>query len=318
MGAGRGRGDLVAQVKLNQDMVSYSGGIVHVPMTTASFGTRSGNAQRATLYEEGPWFYKRGGLYSLVFASDCCSPEKIDYATSTGPTGTWAYRSRIMDDAGSASFTNHPGVVDHNGKSYFFYHDGALPRGNGYRRSVCVEQVNYNADGTIPTIKMTSAGPAALANLNPYAQVEAETMAFSGGPTSSSLNLKTEVCSEGGMDVTAIGNGDYVKRLQLVSDAHARLEAAGYAPIGFDHFALPADPLARAVSDGTLHRNFRATPPRGPTRWSAWGCPPSASCPGPTPRTPARCAATTPRWTPAACRPNAACCAPPRIDCAAI
>ncbi len=198
-------------VKLNQDMISYSGGIVHVSMTTSSFGARSGNAQRPTLYEEGPWFYKRGSLYYLVFASDCCSPEKIDYATSTGPTGTWTYRARIMDDSGSASFTNHPGVVDYNGKSYFFYHNGALPGGNGYRRSVCVEQFNYNADGTIPAIKMTSAGPAALANLNPYAQVEAETMAFSGGPSTSALNLKTEACSEGGMDVTSISNGDYIK-----------------------------------------------------------------------------------------------------------
>jgi len=46
-------------------------------------------------------------------------------------------------------------------------------------------------------------------------------------------------------------------RLQLVADAHARLAAAGYAAIGFDHFALPADPLARAAASGTLHRNFQ-------------------------------------------------------------
>lgn len=46
-------------------------------------------------------------------------------------------------------------------------------------------------------------------------------------------------------------------RLRLVADAHALLTAAGYEPIGFDHFALPGDPLARAARAGRLHRNFQ-------------------------------------------------------------
>ena len=36
-----------------------------------------------------------------------------------------------------------------------------------------------------------------------------------------------------------------------------RLEAAGYVRIGLDHFAHPEDPLARALRDGTLRRNFQ-------------------------------------------------------------
>jgi len=35
-----------------------------------------------------------------------------------------------------------------------------------------------------------------------------------------------------------------------------RFTRAGYLPIGMDHFALPGDPLARALSDGSLRRNF--------------------------------------------------------------
>jgi len=46
-------------------------------------------------------------------------------------------------------------------------------------------------------------------------------------------------------------------RLRLVADAHARMAAAGYVAIGFDHFALPGDSLARAAEAGTLHRNFQ-------------------------------------------------------------
>jgi arabinoxylan arabinofuranohydrolase len=191
-------------VKLNADMISYSGSPTKVSLTTAGFGTRS-NSDRATAYEEGPWFYKKNSLYYLVYPADG-TPEKISYSTSSGPLGPWMYRGDIMakESGTGSSFTNHPGVIDYKGHSFFFYHNGALPGGGGYKRSVCVEQFTYGSDGTIPTIKMTTAGPNPVENLNPYQQVEAETIAFSAG-------LKTETCSEGGIDVTQISNGDYIK-----------------------------------------------------------------------------------------------------------
>ena len=45
-------------------------------------------------------------------------------------------------------------------------------------------------------------------------------------------------------------------KLRLFAEARARFTAAGYDPIGMDHFALPEDELAVAASQGTLHRNF--------------------------------------------------------------
>lgn len=42
------------------------------------------------------------------------------------------------------------------------------------------------------------------------------------------------------------------------AEAMARsLVAAGYVSIGLDHFARPEDPMARALSEGRLHRNFQ-------------------------------------------------------------
>ena len=69
-----------------------------------------------------------------------------------------------------------------------------------------MEEFTYGADGSIPKLTMTTKGPAAVATLNPFKQVEAETIAFSSG-------LKTEVCTDtgGGMNVTSISNGDYIK-----------------------------------------------------------------------------------------------------------
>ena len=189
-------------VRLNTDMISFSGGVNQIPLTTAGFGTRTGNASRPTQYEEGPWFYKRNGMYYMVFAANCCS-ENIAYSTAPGPTGPWTFRGTIMPTQGS-SFTNHPGVVDFNGNSYFFYHNGALPGGGGFTRSVAVERFTYNANGTFPTINMTTAGAPQVGTLNPYVRQEAETIAFESG-------VETEPSSEGGLDVGFIENGDWIR-----------------------------------------------------------------------------------------------------------
>nr|WP_116070368.1 family 43 glycosylhydrolase [Asanoa ferruginea] len=189
-------------VRLNADMTSFSGSPTQIPLTTSGFGTRTGDANRPTLYEEGPWVYKRGGLYYNVFAAKCCS-EFIGYSTAPGPTGPWTYRGTVMPTQGS-SFTNHPGVIDFNGGSYFFYHNGALPGGGGYTRSVAVERFAYNGDGTIPAINMTAAGAPQVGTLNPYVRQEAETMAWESG-------VETEPAGEGGVNVGWIENGDWIK-----------------------------------------------------------------------------------------------------------
>jgi oxygen-independent coproporphyrinogen-3 oxidase len=46
-------------------------------------------------------------------------------------------------------------------------------------------------------------------------------------------------------------------KLALLGLAIRELTEAGYCYVGMDHFALPGDPLARAFTGGTLHRNFQ-------------------------------------------------------------
>lgn len=46
-------------------------------------------------------------------------------------------------------------------------------------------------------------------------------------------------------------------KLELLGNAIHALTGAGYRYIGMDHFALPTDPLARALEAGTLQRNFQ-------------------------------------------------------------
>lgn len=57
------------------------------------------------------------------------------------------------------------------------------------------------------------------------------------------------------IDATALPG--QAERFAMAEFGYRHLIAAGYEPVGFDHFAKPADPLARAARDGTLRRNFQ-------------------------------------------------------------
>ena len=46
-------------------------------------------------------------------------------------------------------------------------------------------------------------------------------------------------------------------RAELLTSAIRHLTSAGYVRVGFDHFALPHDPMAEAVASHSLHRNFQ-------------------------------------------------------------
>lgn len=129
-------------VKLKKNMTEVDG-----PITT--FKPKN--------YIEGPWVYKRKGIYYLVYASAGTKPEMIEYCTAKKPTGPWEYQGIIQENV-SNSFTTHPGIIDYKGKSYFFYHNGSLPTGGSYRRSVCVDYMYYNEDGTIQKIIQTTEG----------------------------------------------------------------------------------------------------------------------------------------------------------------
>src|SRR5665213_134020 len=195
-------------VKLNKDMISYDTnigdhGLVVQDMTVEAFGKRSKtDAQRLTTYEEGPWLYKHDALYYLIFAAGPIS-EHIGYSTGPSPMGPWKYGGVVLPTQGG-SFTDHPGVVDYNGKTYLFYHNAALPGGGGFHRSVCVEEMKFNPDGSIVQMTMTKEGVAPVATLNPYQRVEAETIAWESG-------VKTAKNADVGVYVTGIHNDSYIK-----------------------------------------------------------------------------------------------------------
>lgn len=50
---------------------------------------------------------------------------------------------------------------------------------------------------------------------------------------------------------------DMAARFAMAQQGHRDLVAAGYVPVGFDHFALPTDPLAKAAESQRVRRNFQ-------------------------------------------------------------
>ncbi|MEO6734692.1 MAG: glycoside hydrolase family 43 protein [Ferruginibacter sp.] len=214
-------------VKLNPDMISYSGEVVTVPLNKEGFSVRYKDAdKRPSAYEEGPWIYKRNSLYYLLYPAGGV-PEHLAYSTANSATGPWKYRDTIMSviKKGGA-FTNHPGLINYKGKSYFFYHNGALPGGGGFNRSVCVEEFVYNTDGAIPRIAATTTGITnAVGQINPFNRVEAETIAWEQG-----IETATDSISGQGIYVTGISSGDYIKLREVNFKKGARKFNAHITP----------------------------------------------------------------------------------------
>ncbi|GEL11446.1 glycoside hydrolase [Flavobacterium glycines] len=114
---------------------------------------------------EGPWIYKRKDLYYLIYAGRGTKAEMIEYATSKNIQGPWEYRGILAENA-PKSFTIHPGVIDFKGKTYFFYHNGELPTGGSYRRSICVDNLYFNEDGSMQKVILTKEGVKSIKQLN--------------------------------------------------------------------------------------------------------------------------------------------------------
>ena len=107
-------------------------------------------------FTEAPYIHKRAGWFYLTYAYEF--PEKIAYAMSRSIEGPWTYKGILNEIAGNCN-TNHQSIIDFKGKSYFIYHNGALvPDAGSFHRSVCIDYLYYNKDGTMKRVVMTSEG----------------------------------------------------------------------------------------------------------------------------------------------------------------
>ena len=110
-------------------------------------------------FHEGSWVHKRNGIYYLMYSDNVPHPEgnRLVYATSTNPLGPWTYQGVILEATGSG--TSHGSIVEYKGEWFLFYHNSDLSGGKHEFRSICVDKLYYNPDGTIQPVKQTKGTP---------------------------------------------------------------------------------------------------------------------------------------------------------------
>lgn len=137
-------------IKLNDDMVSYDGEVHHV--------------EGAKDFFEAIWVHKYKGEYYLSYSTwgkKGVTGPQIVYAISDNVLGPYEYKGVILDEVNSG--TNHHSIVEFKNQWYLFYHTSDLflkknPEGSSdmkykpFRRSVCVDSLFYNEDGTIQKV----------------------------------------------------------------------------------------------------------------------------------------------------------------------
>lgn len=152
--------------ELNEDMVSIKDLNGDGEITSGKTTEDADIILRTTgldSYTEAPWLYRRKdesgnyfGDYYLFFAHQW--RECMAYATTDDLlSGKWSKTNLIMNPT-STSNTNHMAVFDFGEKTYFVYHNGSLPAGNGFRRTACVVELEFNEDGSIDLFEESAAG----------------------------------------------------------------------------------------------------------------------------------------------------------------
>ena len=107
---------------------------------------------------EGPFAFERGGYYYLTYPYVREKTEVLAYAMSRQPMGPYEYKGLIMAEHANGCWTNHHSIVDYQGQWYLFYHHNDFSPRDDKRRSVCIEKLYFNSDGTIQEVKPTMRG----------------------------------------------------------------------------------------------------------------------------------------------------------------
>lgn len=153
--------DIDPTVMIDNDGQAYlfwGNTVCHYAKLKANMVELDGPIQTISLpnFTEAPWIHKKNDWYYLSYAYQF--PEKIAYAMSKSINGPWEYKGILNEIAGNSN-TNHQSIIEFKGKDYFIYHNGATqPNGGSFRRSVCVDRLYYNEDGTMKRVIMTTEG----------------------------------------------------------------------------------------------------------------------------------------------------------------
>lgn len=109
-------------------------------------------------FKEGPFVFERNGLYYFTFPWVRDKTETLAYAIGHNPMGPFDFKGVIMEESPNGCWTNHHSITEYKGQWYLFYHNNAYSPQFDKNRSVCVDKLFFNSDGTIQIVKPTFRG----------------------------------------------------------------------------------------------------------------------------------------------------------------
>lgn len=199
-------------------------------------------------FHEGSSIRKRNGIYYLVYTDISRGrATSLAYATSTAPLGPYEKRGIIIDNTGCdpETWNDHGSIAEFNGQWYVFYHRSS--QATRYNRRVCIEPIQFNPDGTINEVEMTTQG--ASGPLDATESLDACRACLLSGQIRTQSVPPSEARDSWSEHLTLIQNGDWAAYKYLdfgdgMSTFHARAGSLAYGGNIEVHIDSPDGPLA--------------------------------------------------------------------------
>lgn len=109
-------------------------------------------------FKEGPFIFEREGHFYLTYPWVQDKTETLAYAMSDHPLGPYEFKGLIMAQSPNECWTNHHSLVQYKGEWYLFYHHNDYSPAFDKNRSVRIDRVSFNPDGTILPVTPTFRG----------------------------------------------------------------------------------------------------------------------------------------------------------------
>ncbi|MDR2496051.1 MAG: family 43 glycosylhydrolase [Tannerellaceae bacterium] len=107
---------------------------------------------------EGPFVFERNGHYYFTFPWVQDKTEILAYAMGKHPLGPFEMKGTIMDESPVGCWTNHHSIIEYKGQWYLFYHHNDLSPHFDKNRSIRVDSLSFNPDGSIRKVIPTLRG----------------------------------------------------------------------------------------------------------------------------------------------------------------
>src|SRR5664279_315347 len=108
--------------------------------------------------KEGPFLFERNGIYYFTYPHVQKTVERLEYSMADNPMGPFEFKGLIMDESPTGCWTNQQSIINFKNQWYLFYHQNDLSPKFDKNRSVRIDSLSFNADGTIRKVIPTLRG----------------------------------------------------------------------------------------------------------------------------------------------------------------